>query len=87
MNCSLMVNGMVIIGCRERKVYVFSSTLQMQKVIDVPESVHCLCAMNQQQVVCVGMTEGHVMLLDVTGDDIKIQVAARFKEIGGIWCI
>ena len=86
MNCSLDLFDQVIIGCRDRRLFVLSKSLDILKVVEVPESVHCLCSLKDQTQIAVGMTDGHVIIYQVD-TDFFIKVDGRFPEIGGIWTI
>lgn len=86
MNCSLDLYDQVIIGCRDRRLFVLSKSLDIKKVVEVPESVHCLCSLKDQTQIAVGMTDGHVIIYEVN-NEFLIKVDGRFPEIGGIWSI
>jgi hypothetical protein len=61
MNCSVSLAGLVVIGCRDRRVFVFNKALERQKIVEVPESVHCMAVL-KNEMLAIGMTDGNVML-------------------------
>jgi len=94
MNCSVVTVDRLFVGCRDRRIFVYNKfTLELQKTIEVPESVHCMCALNDFTQVAVGMTDGHVMILGMSSDELdgdkgaQILNAAHLRDIGGIWSI
>ena len=71
MNCSVVTIDRVFIGCRDRRIFVYNKfTLELQKTIEVPESVHCMCTLNDFSQVGVGMTDGHVVVLGSSSDTL-----------------
>jgi hypothetical protein len=69
MNCSLIVGDKLFIGCRDRRIFVYDSfSLELQKVIEVAESVHCMSAIKQDTMIAVGMTDGNVLILNCEDD-------------------
>lgn len=94
MNCSVVTIERVFVGCRDRRIYVYNKfTLELQKTIEVPESVHCMCSLNDFSQVAVGMTDGHIMVLGTSADvldgekGVQILNASHLREVGGIWTI
>ena len=70
MNCSVLTNDKLIVGCRDRRIFVFNKfNLDLLKTIEVPESVHCMCVLNNSSEVAVGMTDGHIIII---GTDTEI---------------
>lgn len=64
MNCSVVTNDKLYVGCRDRRVFVYNKfSLELLKVMEVPESVHCMCTLSDFTCVALGMTDGHVMIL------------------------
>ena len=64
MNCSAVTVDKLFIGCRDRRIFVYNKfSLDLLKALEVPESVHCMCLLNDNTQVGVGMTDGHVMVL------------------------
>ena len=64
MNCSAVTNDKLFIGCRDRRVFIYNKfSLDLLKVMEVPESVHSMCLLNDNTQVAVGMTDGHIMVL------------------------
>ena len=59
----------------------------------MPESVHCMCTLNDFTQVGVGMTDGHCMVLGTSADELdadkgaQILNAAHLRDIGGIWAV
>ena len=65
MNCSILVDDRLFIGCRDRKIFVFEvASLILVKTIETPESVHCLCSFKSNRLLATGMTDGYIWLLD-----------------------
>ena len=95
MNCSVVTVDKLFVGCRDRRIFIYNKfSLELVKTIEVPESVHCMCTLNDFTQVAVGMTDGHVMVLgsgsaDETGGDMGAQImnAAHLRDVGGIWTI
>ena len=68
MNSSAVTLDLIFIGCRDRRIFVFSKfSYEMVKMIEVPESVHCLCSLHDFSQVVAGMSDGHIMIFEVTG--------------------
>ena len=87
MNCSIVIGQRLFIGCRDRRVFVYDKyTLELDKVIEVAESVHCFCALKNDTQIAIGMTEGNVLILDCSVDVIVL-MEGKFRDIGGIWAI
>ena len=87
MNCSIVVGERLFIGCRDRRVFVYDKqTLELQKVIEVAESVHCFCALKNDTQVVIGMTEGNVLILDCSVD-VVVLMEGKFRDVGGIWAM
>ena len=93
MNCSVVTEDKVFVGCRDRRVYIYNKfNLELVKQIEVPESVHCMCLLNENTQVALGMTDGHVMILGTDPDiddqtNVAVINAAHFRDVGGIWSI
>ena len=94
MNCSVVTVDRLFIGCRDRRIFVYNKfTLELQKTIEVPESVHCMATLSDFTQVAVGMTDGHCMILGSAADDLEgdngaqILNAAHLRDVGGIWSI
>ena len=101
MNCSVVTNDKLFVGCRDRRVFIYDKfRLDLIKTMEVPESVHCMCALNDFTQVAMGMTDGHVMVLGSDEDEaqdeaggagvagnITILNVAHLRDIGGIWSI
>ena len=94
MNCSVVTVDRLFIGCRDRRIFVYNKfSLELLKTIEVPESVHCMCTLNDYTQVAVGMTDGHVMVLGMSTDQTEgdqgatISNAAHLRDVGGIWSI
>ena len=100
MNCSVVTNDKLFVGCRDRRVFVYNKfSLELIKTMEVPESVHCMCALNDFTQVAMGMTDGHVMVLGSdeevqegseelgNSNNITILNVAHLRDIGGIWSI
>ena len=51
----------MVVGCRDRRVFVYNKALERIKIVEVPESVHCMSVL-KNDVLAVGMTDGNVML-------------------------
>lgn len=99
MNCSVMTADKLLIGTRDRRIFIFNKfSLELKKTIEVPESVHCMTALNECSQVAVGMTDGHILVLGnnaaldeeqkaAEGGDRELQIVSlsHLKEIGGIW--
>jgi len=60
--------------------------LELSRIIEVAESVHCMCTLHGDKQVAVGMTDGNIVVLDCS-TDVSVIVERQFKEIGGIWTI
>jgi len=44
MNCSLVQPDFVIVGCRDRKIFVLSRpNLEQVTEVNISESAHCIC--------------------------------------------
>ena len=72
MNCSVVTVDRLFIGCRDRRIFVYNKfTLELQKTIEVPESVHCMATLSDFTQVAVGMTDGHCMILGSAADDLE----------------
>ena len=68
MNASVVTLDRIFIGCRDRRIFVFNKhSFELQKMIEVPESVHCMCALNDFTMVAAGMSDGHVLILGKGG--------------------
>ena len=94
MNCSAVTVDKLFIGCRDRRIFIYNKfSLDLLKSMEVPESVHSMCLLNDNTQVAVGMTDGHVMVLgvDKTEDSsdrgTQILNAAHLRDVGGIWSI
>ena len=94
MNCSVVTVDKLFVGCRDRRIFIYNKfSLELLKTIEVPESVHCMSAMNDFTQVAVGMTDGHVMVIGTNADDLdgdrgaQILNAAHLRDVGGIWSI
>ena len=71
MNCSVVTLDRLFVGCRDRRVFVYNKfTLELQKTIEVPESVHCMATINDFTQVAIGMTDGHVMIIGISSDNL-----------------
>ena len=47
MNCSVVTVDKLFVGCRDRRVFIYNKfSLELLKTIEVPESVHCMCALS-----------------------------------------
>lgn len=47
MNCSVVTIDKVFVGCRDRRIFVYNKfSLELLKTIEVPESVHSMCTLN-----------------------------------------
>lgn len=87
MNCSIIAGDFLLIGCRDRRVFVYQRfTLELSRIIEVAESVHCMCTLHGDKQVAVGMTDGNVVVFDCSSD-VSVIVERKFKEVGGIWSI
>ena len=98
MNCSVVTNDKLFVGCRDRRVFISDKfRLDLIKTMEVPESVHCMCALNDFTQVAMGMTDGHVMVLGSDEDEAQDEVGgvgvagnitilnvAHLRDIGGI---
>ena len=94
MNCSVVTNDKLFVGCRDRRVFIYNKfSLELLKTMEVPESVHCMCTLSDFTQVGMGMTDGHVMILGqdeeapLDNDGVTILNAAHLRDIGGIWTI
>lgn len=94
MNCSVVTLDRLFVGCRDRRVFVYNKfSLELQKTIEVPESVHCMATINDFTQVAIGMTDGHVMIIGISSDNLdgdkgaQILNAAHLRDVGGIWSI
>ena len=92
MNCSVVTIDKLFVGCRDRRIFIYNKfSLELLKMIEVPESVHCMCTLNDFSQVAVGMTDGHVIVVGVPTEDsegsVQIINAAHIREVGGIWSI
>lgn len=64
MNCSVLTSDKLVIGTRDRRIYIYNKfSLELKKSIEVPESVHCMTTLNDCSQVAVGMTDGHILVL------------------------
>lgn len=66
MNCSADLTDYLVIGCRDRRIFVFdkhSAELERIKVIETPESVHSITVIRDETIIVIGMTDGNIMLL------------------------
>jgi len=64
MNCSVLTKDDLFVGTRDRRIFIFNKfTLDAVKVIEVPESVHCMAVLSDCTQIAVGMTDGHILLL------------------------
>ena len=85
MNCSIEVGGLLFIGCRDRRIFVYNNdSLELMKVIEVAESVHCMCTF--KDLLVVGMTDGNLLLLDCSVE-LTVLMEAKFRDIGSIWTV
>ena len=91
MNCSADLTDYLVVGCRDRRIFVFdkhSAELERIKVIETPESVHCMTVIRDESLLVVGMTDANIMLLQCgQGQDFGIVNEGRFPELGGIWSL
>lgn len=96
MNCSVVTLDKIFIGCRDRRLFVFHKfNLQLVKVVELPECVHCLCTLRDYSQIAVGMSDGHIVILEQkdtapeqpADQAIQISVAAQLSQIGGVWSI
>ena len=47
MNCSVVTIDKLFVGCRDRRIFIYNKfSLELLKTIEVPESVHCMCTLN-----------------------------------------
>ena len=73
MNCSVTVGDRLLVGCRDRRIFVYDKrSLDLEKVFEVNESVHSMCAFKQDSLVAVGMSGGYVLILSCTHDVVKL---------------
>ena len=73
MNCSVTVGDRLLVGCRDRRIFVFDKrSLDLEQVFEVNESVHSMCAFKQDSLVAVGMSGGYVLILSCTHDVVKL---------------
>lgn len=89
MNCSIVTQDRVYIGTKDRRIFVYTKrNLDYLSVIEVPETVHCMCNLEDQTKVAVGMTDGHVWIIDAS-DNVadRVLLKSQFRETGGIWSI
>ena len=64
MNASVVTVDHLFVGCRDRRIFIFNKfSFEHVKMIEVPESVHCMCALNDYTKVAAGMSDGHVLIL------------------------
>ena len=69
MNCSVVTNDKLFVGCRDRRVFIYNKlSLDLLKTLEVPESVHCMCLLSNNTQVAIGMTDGHVIILGSDSD-------------------
>jgi hypothetical protein len=90
MNCSVVAGDRVLIGTRDRRVFVFTKhNLEMAACIEVPEEVHCMCLLSEGSRVAVGMTDGHLWLIDVAqpAEWNRILMNEQFRETGNMYSI
>ena len=90
MNCSMVADQRVFIGTKDRRIFIFNKyNLEQEAIIEVPETVHCMCLLKEMQQVAVGMTDGHVWILDADKPEqaARVPIKAQFRETGGIWSI
>ena len=65
-----MTHDKLFVGARDRRVFVYNKlSLELVKTIEVPESVHCICSLHNFEQVSVGMSDGHVMIIDCAPED------------------
>ena len=66
MNSSTITLEYIFIGCRDRRIFIFNKvSFELVKMIEVPESVHCLCTLQDFTKVAAGMSDGHIMILEI----------------------
>ena len=96
MNSSIVTIDRIFIGCRDRRIFVFNKfNFELVKMIEVPDSVHCMCALHDYTQVAAGMSDGHLMVLELkelapnqpAEQSVSIINAAHLGEVGGIWSI
>ena len=94
MNCSIVTADKIFIGCRDRRVYIYNKlNFDLLKTLETPESVHCMCLLNNGGNVAIGMSDGHVIIVgndsELPGNQMGTQIknTAHLKEIGGVWSI
>ena len=47
MNCSVVTVDRLFIGCHDRRIFVYNKfSLELQKTIEVPVSVHCMATLS-----------------------------------------
>ena len=64
MNTSIVTVDRIFIGCRDRRIFIFNkSSFELAKMIEVPESIHSMCSLEDYTKVAVGMSDGHVLIL------------------------
>lgn len=70
MNCSVVTADKLFIGCRDRRIFIYNKfNFDLLKTLEVPESVHCMCVLNNGTEVAAGMTDGHVIII---GTDVEL---------------
>lgn len=94
MNCSIVTADKVFIGCRDRRVFIYSkSSFDLLQTLETPESIHCMALINNGTNIAIGMSDGHVIIVSndsglsggLAGPQIKN--VAHLKDFGGIWSI
>ena len=66
MNSSVITLDYIFIGCRDRRIFIFNKfSFELVKMIEAPESVHCMCTLHDFTKVAVGMSDGHIMILEI----------------------
>ena len=64
MNCSVVTLDKIFIGCRDRRVFIYNKlNFDLLKTLETPESVHCMCLLNNSVNVAIGMSDGHVLIV------------------------
>ena len=66
MNCSVLSKDKLFVGTRDRRIFIFNKfSFELVKMIEAPESVHCMCTLHDFTMVAVGMSDGHIMILEI----------------------
>ena len=72
MNSSVITLDFIFIGCRDRRIFIFNKfSYELVKMIEVPESVHCLCTIHDFTQVVAGMSDGHIMIMEVSDSNLS----------------